>query len=296
MGTRATVRAMVPPARLREIVTPEGVPLRFTVASAFDRILAFLVDLTVLVVCAGAVIVLVLLADAESALVIGILFSFLARNFYFMWFEQRWRGATPGKRAVGLRVIDANGGQLRVEAIVVRNLVRDLEVFLPLLFLVAPESVFWGFPRWTGWVAGAWLVIIPLIPLFNRDRRRVGDLVGGTMVIRSPRFTLLDDLVGKEVEAREESDTGPVFSAEQLSAYGIYELQVLEDVLRRGTEEETPKIFEQVSAKIGARIGWEGPRGDSEDFLRAFYSQLRAHLERRMLFGKRRKDKHSEEE
>jgi uncharacterized RDD family membrane protein YckC len=239
---------------------------------------------------------LALVGRSQSTVAIGLLFSFVARNFYFMWFEQRWRGATPAKRWFGLRVIDANGGQLRVEAIIVRNLVRDLEVFLPLLLLLAPESMFWGFPRWTAWAAGIWLLIIPLIPLFNRDRRRVGDLIGGTMVIQSPRLALLDDLVGEEAEAPEKTDTTFAFSVEQLSTYGIYELQVLEDVLRSDRPQETEEVFKRVSAKIRARIGWEGPEGEDEEFLRAFYSQLRAHLERRMLLGKRRMDKHSEEE
>ena len=296
MRSRVIADATPPPDRLRDIVTPEGVPLRFAVASAGDRILAFLLDCAILIVCVGAITILALLAHSNSAMVIGILFSFLARNFYFMWFEQRWRGATPGKRALGIRVIDAHGLQLRVEAIIVRNLFRDLEIFLPLFFLANPESAFWGFPRWTAWGAGLWLIFIPLIPLFNRDRRRVGDLVGGTMVIRSPRVALLDDLVEKEVEAKDTADAVYAFSGEQLATYGIYELQILEDILRKGGRSEEPELFDRVSAKIRAKIGWEGPKDDSEAFLRAFYSQLRAHLERRMLFGKRRKDKHSKEE
>jgi hypothetical protein len=52
-----------------------------------------------------------------------------------------------------------------------------------------------------------------------------------------------------------------------------------------------------VADKIKARIGWEGPKNpddmpSDENFLRAYYSALRAWLEGKMLLGKRRKDKH----
>ena len=43
----------------------------------------------------------------------------------------RWRGITPGKRVFGLRVIDRGGGALRADAVIARNLMREIEVFLP---------------------------------------------------------------------------------------------------------------------------------------------------------------------
>jgi hypothetical protein len=47
-----------------------------------------------------------------------------------------------------------------------------------------------------------------------------------------------------------------------------------------------------VAAKIREKIAWQGPVDDDEAFLRAFYAALRGRLERRLLFGKRRKSKH----
>ena len=43
---------------------------------------------------------------------------FLLRAFYFTWFEIRWNGATPGKKRVHVRVVDAHGGPLTTEALV----------------------------------------------------------------------------------------------------------------------------------------------------------------------------------
>jgi hypothetical protein len=82
------------------------------------------------------------------------------------------------------------------------------------------------------------------------------------------------------------------FTDEQLDVYGEYELHVLEQVLRgRGT----PGHFEAartVASKVKEKIGWDGPAPPDDAFLDAFYAALRGRLERRLLFGKRRADKH----
>ena len=79
----------------------------------------------------------------DSGWLLGALFviSFLLRSFYFTFFELRWKGATPGKRSLGLRVIDAHGGALSSDAVLVRNLTREVEVFLPLAALFQAEQL-----------------------------------------------------------------------------------------------------------------------------------------------------------
>jgi len=82
------------------------------------------------------------------------------------------------------------------------------------------------------------------------------------------------------------------FSEEDLSVYGEYELQTLENVLRTGNDE----AMETVAASICQKIGWQPGSGDERIFLEAYYTALRARLERGMRFGKRRKDKYSQAE
>ena len=76
-----------------------------------------------------------------------------------------------------------------------------------------------------------------------------------------------------------------------MEAYGIYELHVLEDLLR-GTGEGRDANLEVVAAKIRARIGWEDTAEPAEEFLGRYYAALRARLEGRLLLGKRRANKH----
>lgn len=280
--------------RLREVVTPEGVPIRFAVALAGDRLSAFLLDLLWI---GGIVLAIVLplavLAgkgwvemEADLVLAVAVLAIFLVRTFYFVFFELSWQGQTPGKRRMRIRAVEGRGGPLTAEAIIARNLTRELELFLPMAALFAPGLLFPGAPGWAVLAALAWMLLFGFLPLFNRDRLRVGDLVAGTVVVRTPDAVLLQDLsAAPSVEPL-------AFTDEQLDVYGEYELQVLEDVLRgRGTPGHL-EATRTVAAKIREKIGWEGPATPDGPFLDAFYAALRGRLERRLLFGRRRADKH----
>jgi hypothetical protein len=130
------------------------------------------------------------------------------------------------------------------------------------------------------------MVIFGLLPFFNQDRLRVGDLIGGTVVVRTPEALLLGDLTSVAPAA------AVPFSEAQLDVYGVYELQVLENVLRDRGKAGNADALRTVAEKVKARIGWEGPAPGDAAFLDAFYAALRGRLERRLLFGKRRAHKH----
>jgi uncharacterized RDD family membrane protein YckC len=278
---------------VREVTTPEGVPLRFVVAPIGDRAAAFLIDLVVPI---GIVLVIVVLAMFASIFTKGsefaaaaILMIFLLRNFYFVWFELRWNGTTPGKRKIGLRVVDYRGGPLTAEAVFTRNFLREVEVFIPLVLLAAPEQMWPGANGPVRLAAIAWVFVFAALPLFNRERRRAGDLAAGTIVVVAPEHVLLPDLTQPQ-RSKEGASAQYAFTAAQLSVYGEFELQVLEDLLRRSDGEG----LGLVCRKIQTKIGWPRERRDVDVavFLREFYAAQRAALEQRMLFGRRKQDKH----
>jgi uncharacterized RDD family membrane protein YckC len=296
---RRPIRLDGEPHEVRRITTPDGVPLPFAIAPMGSRTAAFMLDMLILLGGLVAVYILLgfmswgLLFTGSVALPVGIITSFLGWNFYFTWFELRWRGATPGKRKLGLRVIDAHGGRLSGEAVVVRNLTRDLELYIPLLSLVMANQAWAGAPPALRLVAPLWLIIFALLPFFNRNRQRIGDLLGGTLVVLLPRRQLLSDLVATPAASSAAAEPALAFTERQLSTYGIYELQVLEEVLRMPWSETVTEMRSQVAERIREKIGWEGPPVQDRIFLNAFYAALRAHLERRMVRGKRRESKRS---
>jgi uncharacterized RDD family membrane protein YckC len=293
----ATANAALAPAQepdskaRREFVTPEGVDLRLRIGEASERAAAFLLDAAIIV---GGMIVLTLLAVLASAgigpagseaqgewiLVIWLVCFFCARNLYFIAFELGPRAATPGKRALGLRVAARRGGRLTADAIFARNAMREIEVYLPLTFLVSEGR---GVDAWIILMGVIWCGVFVLFPLFNRDRLRIGDLVAGTWVVKTAKRRLLPDLVERSF-----GDGRFAFTQAQVDAYGVKELHVLEDVLRRN---HLPTVA-AVAERIRTKIGWT--RGEEEAdwaFLDAYYAALRRRLETRMLLGRRRKDK-----
>jgi len=114
----------------------------------------------------------------DTAIDLLLLAWFLIGNFYFIAFELRWQGQTPGKRILGLRVVDRRGGALTGSTVAARNLMREIEVFMPLRLLLFPFAT--ATDAWLVLLALAWMSIFTLMPLFNRDRMRVGDMVAGT--------------------------------------------------------------------------------------------------------------------
>jgi uncharacterized RDD family membrane protein YckC len=307
MTTASESSALPLNRRQRAIVTPEGVPLVVELADRGSRAAAFILDVVFIIL--AIVLGGIALAFTEKVLdvwvyVIALLGFFLLRIFYFPITELAFRGATPGKRILGLRVIDRQGGPLKPESIVVRNLLREVEVFMPLTMLAVPSVT--GFAAVEQLLAILWVGIFTLMPLFNRDGLRVGDMVAGTLVITAPKAALLPDLTTRAAHSSvpltqaPRADASPYrFTPAQLGHYGIYELQTLEAVLRRA-EAGSIAGREEIAKRIRAKIGWpdvgqvtpETERFDANRFLEAFYAAQRAHLEHRMLFGHRRKDKH----
>jgi len=176
---------------------------------------------------------------------------------------------------------------------------REVEVFLPITMLFQTQRL--GVEGWMALLAVVWTGVFVCLPLFNRDRMRAGDFIAGTWVVATPRQALEADL----------TDTGPAqtavpvthaseptatartrFSRAQLDVYGIYELQMLEELLRKDRP-DAAQAMAAVCERICTKIDWPGgPPADKRAFLEDYYAALRAHLESRMLFGDRRASKH----
>lgn len=294
--------------RTRLLVTPEGVALPVTIASRGARAGALVLDflfihglmlvltLTLLYLAFG---VLGLSDKADPAgntpgvleflAILWIILMFLFRNAWFLYFELGPRGATPGKRLAGIRIAARDGGRLHVEAVIARNLLRDIELFMPLVFL-ASASQGGEDMGLAGLAATGWFLLFMLFPFFNRDALRAGDVIAGTWVVEAPRHKLAELLSLSDGAQGRSVVTGADyrFGEEELSIYGEYELQTLERILREGRKEAMVAVAETIRAKIG----WTGGEGDERAFLEAFYAQLRARLEHGMRFGRRKADKH----
>jgi hypothetical protein len=88
--------------------------------------------------------------------------SYLLISLLFpMVLEWRWNGQTLGKRVLKIRVIDSQGLNLRPAQIIVRNLLRSVDL-LPALYTLGG-----------------------LVVLFSPKLQRLGDIAAGTVVVRT---------------------------------------------------------------------------------------------------------------
>jgi uncharacterized RDD family membrane protein YckC len=296
--------------RRRVVITPEGIALTFTFATRSARFGAFILDYLILSV--GTVVFSLILlwvaggagameggapsGAGEFIVVLWTLAWFLAWNGYFMAFELGPRGATPGKRIAGIRVAARGGSgegatRLTAEAVIARNLLRDIELFLPLIMLMVAPT---GEAGSAGIAGMLWFLVFMLFPFFNKDALRAGDVVAGTWVVEAPRVKLPQALSAAGAARGTSGITGAIyrFSEAELAVYGEYELQTLERVLR----DSQPQAMASVHEAICLKIGWNPGVGDERAFLEAYYAQLRARLEGGMRFGRRKKDKYTGED
>ncbi len=299
--------------RARIITTPEGLSLPIAVGSKGARFGALLLDLLILFV--GLIVAQLALeaimggvgsdpsfesegnisAAREFVMITSIILGFAAWYGYFLIQELGPRGATFGKRIVGLRVAARGGERLTPEAVIARNLLRDVEIFYPIVYMLYALvlSVMGEMDSALLWAAVIWFLLFALFPFFNRDALRAGDVVAGTWVVEAPKAQLASAIStqGAASGQGESALTGTryEFGEKELSFYGERELQTLERMLREGNEE----ALATVQTTICRKIGWEPGEGDERAFLEAYYAQLRARLENNMRFGVRKADKHS---
>ncbi len=210
------------------IRTPEGVVFALQLANPVTRFLAWAIDIgciSAVMTVLGMAMRLLDLISLDLSRAVSILVFFAAQIGYGFLCEWLWRGQTVGKRLLRLRVVDAYGLRLQFSQVVIRNLLRFVDM-LPAFYLV-------------GGVAA----------LVNARCQRLGDLAANTVVVRSPRIEQPDleqVLAGKfnslrgypHLEARLRQKISPVEASLALQA-----------ILRR--DEFEPRARGRLFARLG---------------------------------------------
>lgn len=230
----------VSPASLRpssldislDVETPEQIALSYSIAgigsrgaaAAIDTLISFgilFVLTVVLLIAAGHMGPQPAKAPPSTAWVLA--FYFIAQ-FVIMWgyyviFEGIWDGQTPGKRIMKLRVVRDGGFSVTFGASAVRNLLRVVDAF------------------------GVYLVAI-VVALMNSSRKRLGDIVAGTFVVKEERAQAraVPEVIAKAVQNR------MVFAHLSDDEYSVLERYVE----RRGTLDVAHR--DAIGAQLAARF------------------------------------------
>ena len=215
------------------IETPESVVLELELAGLGSRFAAAVADMALLLLLLiSALLALAFLGGSKGlgawAGAAIILVGFVILWGYFALCEGLMNGQTPGKKAVGLRVVMDTGHPVTFAAAVTRNLLRVVDSQPGFLYFVGSVFIF-----------------------FNGQHRRLGDLVAGTMVIRDrPTDQRLALAVGVAVDASIMAEA-PELSDE--------EFRLLEQFLAR-REQFDPPVRTRVAQGLVRRFAERLPR------------------------------------
>lgn len=217
------------------VETPERVDLGYALAGIGSRFLAAILDTVILSVLTVVVLVLGFLglglafrllerlfgvdsrgASGALALAITLVLSFLVLWGYYVFFEMVWHGQSPGKRAVGIRVIKDGGYPIGFADSLVRNVLRLID-FLP-----------------------AYYSIGAIVMFIDRRSRRLGDLAAGTVVVKERHDLGLETLSRTRLAGERDQRDDPVPNLSRLSADDVSLIR--EYLLRRSSLDRAPRI------------------------------------------------------
>lgn len=228
------------------ITTPEHVPIRLQPAGAGSRFLAILIDSFITMALGSAIgvlLMIVLPGGIAAALIITI--NFVLTWGWHVWFETRRQGRTPGKRALKLRVIDARGLPVSLYQSLVRNIVRVLD-FAPAFYGIGAIAV-----------------------LVNPSRRRLGDLVADTLVIREAQPLAYKGQLA--ADRRHNSLRNPRVLRLIRHKISLEEREFLLTLCMRAdrmSAEARYDVMEEVAAKYREELGVEADSISGENFVR----------------------------
>lgn len=176
-----------------EVVTPENIAFKYSLAGPFRRLPAFLIDFFIrAAIFLGLVIIASILGISAAGIFGGtvvpamlvaaaLVLFFVLSWFYGVFFETYFNGRTPGKWACGLRVISDDGHPISGMQALLRNLLRVADLLPPAVFAsFDPENAIASIPIATG--------IVGLITMIMTKRlQRLGDIAAGTIVVIDER-------------------------------------------------------------------------------------------------------------
>lgn len=245
---------------LYTIDTPENIEFAYDVAGIGSRFLAAIID-TLLIIIAEVVVLFAAgalanatgvfeqLNAAESVIAaLAGLAAFIILWGYYIVFELVWSGQSPGKRLIGLRVVRDGGRPITFLASAIRNLIRLVD-FLPALYGVGVVTMF-----------------------IDKRSRRLGDLAGGTLVVKERRGVTLESLTANTVPpipTPKPGESAPQLTLANVEVLNDQDYTLVQEFLRRRAElsrDARMRLGVQLASGLQARLGIP-QGGDAERFL-----------------------------
>ncbi len=214
-----------------QIQTPEGVIFNLTVAGLFTRFLAWTVDGAAVATMASMltfVTMFVAFISPDFANALSVILYAVISVGYGIFTEWHWRGQSWGKRLLRIRVMDASGLKLQLSQIIIRNLLRPVDL-LPATYLLGGIFAF-----------------------CSRRGQRLGDLAANTIVVAIPETFVLNTQSIKEGKYNSFRDYPHLESRLRQRVKPVEAAVALDAILRR--DEISPEARVELFAKIAAHF------------------------------------------
>ncbi|MCA0971298.1 RDD family protein [Halobacillus litoralis] len=186
-----------------DIDTPEHVRVQVRLAGLGSRAAALLIDQALITLMQVGLLAIVVFTQenmdtfftnrSDTFYAILIVIAFVLNWGYFFLCEWLAAGKTLGKRLIGIRVVDDQGGSPTTLSILIRNLLRAIDM-LPIYYMVGIVMVF-----------------------SHKKHKRLGDIMAGTLVVFDGHQRKKTTKLEKEMDSR---DLEP-FSEESLTLHAF---------------------------------------------------------------------------
>ncbi|MDC7223588.1 MAG: RDD family protein [Spirochaetales bacterium] len=255
-----------------KLETPERIRFRYRLAQPGARAAALILDLLIqggLVILWG-LLSLLIGGGSESSdssgeggwlvMAFGLLLWFFLQWGYFSFFEIVMNGRTPGKKAMKIMVIREDGKTLDIPSVLLRNFLRSVDSF-PVVYAV-----------------GA------LVVLYDGKNRRLGDMVGGTVVVlneerkfEAPQFTFPAPSLVRDDEGEETIREALKHTQAYLNENQLYLIRRFFLNSPKMGKEQREAQAEKLAELVENNTGVPRNRGKSEDYLFHIYKGHEIH-------------------
>ena len=201
---------------MTKFITNQNIEINLELASLGDRIVAFIID--ALIIGAYLFVIATISGPASGS---SVLFGVLALPvmFYSLTFEVFMNGQSPGKYAREIKVVKLDGGAAGIGNYLLRWLLRPIDI------------LFYG--------AVAMLTII-----ITKNGQRLGDLAGGTTVIKLRNTTSISSI--QTLKRSEDS----VIQFPQVKRLSDQQVEVIRQTLRVGADGFNDIAIEELCEKV----------------------------------------------
>lgn len=247
-----------------KVPTTFNIDVEFEIPEFYRRLLAWLLDMVVqffYLKIAGEIFKAIMQNvdpfnedTGYDLAAIGLLLC-LPIFIYHIILEITMNGQSLGKKVLGIRVVNENGGRASISQFMIRWLLRISDGWIVWLFFALLSGYGWGNPEAMAviTIVFVFLVVDIVLVVSSKKGQRIGDMLARTILIRTSSRASIEETVFQEV-----ADTyTPVFP--QIMQLSDRDINAIKSILETARKSSNFHIAESASDRIKSHLRIECP-------------------------------------